>query len=132
MRGRSVSGSTGSCTVKVARAGIHLRVTRSGSGCCATLDVTPTDALHRPSADELFKSVALAYGDRTLAVVLTGMGSDGLAGARAIRAAGGRVFAEDASTCVVDGMPRAVRDAGLASAVAPLDGMARAIVDALG
>ncbi|HZI12921.1 MAG TPA: chemotaxis protein CheB, partial [Myxococcus sp.] len=74
--------------------------------------------------DVLFHCAASAWGANTVGVVLTGMGEDGLAGARAIRAAGGTVLTESESSCVVYGMPRAVEEAGLATATAPLDGMA--------
>lgn len=111
--------------VAIGRAGAHLRVdaefkTHLGGG--------PSDSLHRPCGDVLFDSAARAHGNRVLGVVLTGMGNDGLAGARAIRAAGGRILAEAASSCVVHGMPRVVADAGLAEAVVPLEEMADAIV----
>lgn len=114
-------------TVLIARAGMHLRVDRAA----AHLDVRPVEQLHRPSVDELFTSAAAAFGDGVLGVVLTGMGSDGLDGARAIRAAGGRVLVEAPESCVVYGMPRAVFDAGLANARVPLEGMAAAIVEQL-
>ncbi len=77
-------------------------------------------------------SWAQHLGGRTVAVVLTGMGADGAAGAAAIRDAGGQVLAEDESTCVVWGMPRAVIERGLAHRAVPLDAMASAIADALG
>jgi two-component system chemotaxis response regulator CheB len=74
----------------------------------------------RPAVDALFRSVAATYGPATLAVVLTGMGSDGLAGSRVIRSRGGTVLAQDQATSVVWGMPRAVAQAGLARRVLPL------------
>ena len=61
-------------------------------------------------------------------VVLTGMGRDGLEGAKAVRASGGRVLVEAESTCTVYGMPRAIADAGLADEILPLDELAEAIV----
>jgi two-component system chemotaxis response regulator CheB len=81
----------------------------------------------RPRADLTIADVAELYGPRVLLVVLTGMGRDGLEGARAVRAAGGRVLAEAESTCTVYGMPRAVVEAGLADEVLPLDELAGAI-----
>ena len=62
-----------------------------------------------------------------LAVVLTGMGEDGLRGVRAVKAAGGRCVAEAEGTCVVYGMPRAVAEAGLVDAVRPLEAVSRAV-----
>lgn len=89
-----------------------------------------TPPLHgvRPAVDVMLESVASLAGVEPLAVVLTGMGRDGARGCRAIREAGGWVIAEDASTCVIYGMPRAVAEAGLADEVVPLDGIADAIV----
>ncbi len=114
--------------VVIARAGLHLTVDAKFR---AHLSGSPTDTLHRPSADVLFTSAAAALGRRVLGLVLTGMGDDGLAGARAIRAAGGAVLAEAESTCVVFGMSRAVILAGLASEVVPLDRMAAAMTAAI-
>jgi two-component system chemotaxis response regulator CheB len=78
----------------------------------------------RPSVDVLFRTAAVATGGRLLAVVLTGMGSDGLAGCRDIRASGGTVFAQDAATSVIWGMPGAVANAGLANKILPLESIA--------
>jgi len=117
--------------VAIARGGIHLRVERDGHQLCAVLDQAPAALAHRPSVDVLFESVARAVGPAALAVVLTGMGNDGTAGARAIRAAGGAVLTEAESSCVVYGMPRAVREADLSSAEAPIDAMAALVLSEL-
>jgi two-component system chemotaxis response regulator CheB len=77
-----------------------------------------------PSVSLLFESAAAQLGPRVMAVVLTGMGDDGLEGARQIRGAGGTVLTESESSCVVYGMPRCVWEAGLATAKAPLEAMA--------
>jgi two-component system chemotaxis response regulator CheB len=77
--------------------------------------------------DELFVSLAHAFGPRTVGVVLTGMGRDGLEGARTIKAHGGLVLAEAESTCVIYGMPRALAQAGLADRLLPIGEMAAAI-----
>jgi two-component system chemotaxis response regulator CheB len=82
----------------------------------------------RPSVDVLFRSAALAYGAGVLAVVLTGMGCDGLAGCRAIRACGGGVLAQDQATSAVWGMPGAVVQAGLADRTLPLNDLAPEIL----
>jgi two-component system chemotaxis response regulator CheB len=81
----------------------------------------------RPSVDILFTSLAEAFGPRAIGVVLTGMGHDGLAGARAIKARGGVVLAESAESCVVYGMPRVLAEAALADRMVPIDEMAAAI-----
>lgn len=94
-----------------------------------TVALSQAPRLHgvRPAVDVTLQSAATAHGRRTVAVILTGMGSDGADGAVAVRAAGGRVIAEDPATCVVDGMPRVVRERGLADAVLPLSGIADGI-----
>ncbi|MFL5344273.1 MAG: chemotaxis-specific protein-glutamate methyltransferase CheB [Hyalangium sp.] len=108
----------------LARAGMHLRVERDGDQAWTRLDRVPVQAPHHPSVDVLFESAAASWGSATVGVVLTGMGDDGLAGARAIRAAGGSVLTESAESCVVYGMPRVVVEAGLSNASAPLEDMA--------
>lgn len=82
----------------------------------------------RPAVDVLFRSVAQVYTSRTLAIVMTGMGQDGLRGCEHIREAGGQVLAQDAATSVVWGMPGAVVNAGLAEMVLPLTQLAAEIV----
>jgi len=117
----------------LARAGRQMQIVAASGddgGHAVTLGAQ-IETAHIPSADVLFESAAAAYGGRVLGVVLTGMGQDGLEGARAIRAAGGMVFSEASASCVVYGMPRAVFEAGLSNRVVPLPGMAAAIVQAL-
>jgi two-component system chemotaxis response regulator CheB len=89
----------------------------------ATLRLTqaPNENHCRPSVDVLFRSAANAYGSGVLAVVLTGMGSDGLNACRMIRERGGTVLAQDEATSTVWGMPGAVANAGLAHKVLPLE-----------
>jgi two-component system chemotaxis response regulator CheB len=112
----------------LARAGLHLKLQGRGAACVAHLDLEPVHTPHRPAVDVLFESAAQAWGPDVLAVVLTGMGNDGLQGARAVRAAGGRVLTEAASSCVVYGMPRSVDEAGLSSAQVSLDAMPEALL----
>ncbi len=78
----------------------------------------------RPSVDPLFESISEIYQSRVMAVILTGMGNDGLEGSRKVVDAGGMVIAQDEETSVVWGMPRAVAEAGICSAILPLDGLA--------
>jgi two-component system chemotaxis response regulator CheB len=104
--------------VYVAPGAMHSRV-RSGVGRGMWLEVSekPEDLLYRPSADELLRSSAEVCGDALLGIVLTGMGEDGLLGARVLRDRGGRLIAQDHASCVVYGMPKAVVQAGLVDAV---------------
>lgn len=81
----------------------------------------------RPSVDVLLNSVAQIYGDNSIGVILTGMGSDGTDGIRRLKLAGGRVIAEDESTCVVYGMPRSIVEQHLADYVLPIDKIAESI-----
>ncbi|MEI9938738.1 MAG: chemotaxis-specific protein-glutamate methyltransferase CheB [Pseudomonadota bacterium] len=111
----------------LAKAGVHLRLAGSGDALSAHLAAEPSSSVHRPAVDILFQSGALCLGKRALAVVLTGMGNDGLYGARAITEAGGQVLTEAEESCVVYGMPRVVKEAGLSTAEAPLEQMAAEI-----
>jgi two-component system chemotaxis response regulator CheB len=112
-------------TALVAPGGTHLRL--DGARQARLTDEAPIGGL-RPRADLTIADVAAAWGERTLLVVLTGMGRDGAQGARAVRAAGGRVICEAAESCTVYGMPRAVIEEGLADLVLPLGELAEAIV----
>jgi two-component system chemotaxis response regulator CheB len=106
----------------------HLEARRTGEGIClATTDGPPVNSC-RPAADVLFTSAAECYGHSTLAVVLTGMGQDGLVGCRAVRRAGGQIIAQDRDTSVVWGMPGQVANAGLADAVLPVSEIGGEIV----
>jgi two-component system chemotaxis response regulator CheB len=90
-----------------------------------TLEINrdPAGTIYFPSVDALFASAATATAARTLAIVLTGMGDDGLKGARPLKAAGGTILAQNEDTCVVYGMPRAVTVAGLVAASLPPEGL---------
>jgi len=118
-------------TVMVARGGMHLKLVARQGVLVALLDAEPLAAAHRPSVDVLFASAADAAGASVLGVVLTGMGDDGVAGARSLRAAGARVLTESESSCVVYGMPRAVKVAGLSDGEAPIERMAQKILSQL-
>ena len=116
--------------VLVAPAGRHLAFERDGTGRVVTrLDVRPLDTPHRPAVDVLFQSAAEVYGERVLAVVMTGMGRDGREGAAWIKARGGTVLTEAEETCVVYGMPRAVVEAGLSDEEVPLELLTSAILE---
>jgi two-component system chemotaxis response regulator CheB len=116
--------------VFLAAAGRHLFLQRAANGKITThLDARPFSTLHRPSVDVLFQSAAEVYGNRVLGVVMTGMGSDGKQGAAWIKAQGGLIFTEAESSCVVYGMPAAVKEAGLSDRSVALESMARAIME---
>lgn len=109
----------------------HMELRSVGTGTVVRLTQGPPENFCRPAVDVLFRSAAQAYGDRVLAVVLTGMGSDGARGAEVLRAAGGEVVAQDEKTSVVWGMPGAVVGAGLAHRVLPLELIGRDVLEVL-
>lgn len=113
--------------VRIAPGDFHLTVERTALGPRTHLDQRPAENFCRPAVDPLFRSAAQEYGAEALGVVLTGMGHDGLDGSRALTVQGATVVVQDEETSVVWGMPGAVAEAGLASAVLPLS----AIVDDL-
>lgn len=108
-------------TVLLAPGDFHMRLHPSSDGCVVRLDQGEREQSCRPAVDVLFRSVADHYGSRALALVLTGMGEDGLRGARVLRETGADVLAQDEESSVVWGMPGAVVNAGLASAVLAAD-----------
>ena len=112
----------------IAPGGRHLTVRKDAAGIVLHLDDGPPVNSCKPAADVLFDAVHDALGRRALAVVLTGMGEDGLAGARRIHAAGGRVLVQDEASSVVWGMAGAVARAGIADAALPLLDLADEII----
>jgi two-component system chemotaxis response regulator CheB len=104
----------------VAPGDYHMTVTRQAGRAHVSINQDPPEHSCRPAVDPLFRSVAETFGRHALAVVLTGMGYDGMRGASLVREAGGRVLAQDEATSVVWGMPGAVARAGVAEAVLPL------------
>jgi two-component system chemotaxis response regulator CheB len=114
--------------VLVAPGDHHLKVNAAG---VVDLDDGPRVHGVRPSVDVFLESVAGHFASRAVVAILTGMGQDGSSGAVAVHQRGGYVLAEDESTCVVWGMPRAVVERGAADRVVPLEGMAEAIVSAI-
>jgi two-component system chemotaxis response regulator CheB len=114
-------------TVYVAPGEQHLRL---GARRIAMLDAQP-ERIHRPSADELFASVASVAGADAVGVLLTGMGADGAVGLAEIRKAGGLAVVQDEATSAVFGMPQAAIKAGAADKVLPLDRIAEAVMAAV-
>ncbi len=116
--------------VLIAPGGRHLVFRASKLGVIVATPEEPS-TLHRPSVDVMFSSACQAYHGQVLALVMTGMGKDGLEGTRLIKQRGGKVVAQSEETCVVYGMPKAVVDAGLADAVLPVEDLADALINAV-
>lgn len=109
-------------TVYLAPGNFHMRLGRGPSGGnIILLDQGPKVNSVRPAADLLFQSAAELYGETCAAFVLTGMGEDGLVGARSIKEAGGAVMIQDKASCIVWGMPAAVFNAGLHDAIGDIE-----------
>jgi two-component system chemotaxis response regulator CheB len=98
----------------------HMQIIREGGAYVAQLSQTPPENFCRPSVDPLFRSVAQLFGGESCAVILTGMGSDGCKGALVMATAGAPIIAQDEASSVVWGMPGAVANAGICSAILPL------------
>jgi two-component system chemotaxis response regulator CheB len=108
----------------------HISVKRKGSESIIEFVEDP-NYVYRPSVDLLFSGVARIYESKAVAVILTGMGTDGLNGVREIRAGNGYVIAQDEETSAVYGMPKAVVEAQLANSVAPVQKIAEEIIRVL-
>lgn len=105
----------------------HLLVEAAAGGFRARITTDPPENFCRPAVDPMLRSVTRATNGKVLAVILTGMGQDGLEGCKAVAAAGGQVLAQDEASSVVWGMPGAVTRAGLAQLVAPPEALAERI-----
>jgi two-component system, chemotaxis family, protein-glutamate methylesterase/glutaminase len=114
--------------VWIARGDYHMTVVRKGLQTVLELNQDSPENYCRPAVDVLFRSVAQTYGPNVLAVVMTGMGSDGARGAAFIREAGGEVFVQDEASSVVWGMPGAVVDSQCANKICPLPEISQEIV----
>ena len=112
----------------VAPAGKHMTFDEAGR---TAFNLDPPLWGVRPAADITFRSAALRFGSRTVAVVLTGMGKDGALGTKSVRLAGGPCFAQDEFTSVIYGMPRAAVELGGVEKVLPLGSIASAVADAV-
>ncbi|BCJ89973.1 chemotaxis response regulator protein-glutamate methylesterase of group 2 operon [Terrihabitans soli] len=115
-------------TIYVAPGGKHMKVAQSAEGPVVRITDEPPVNFCKPAVDPLFYSARDLWGNHLLAVVLTGMGSDGARGALAIAEAGGAVIAQDEETSVVWGMPGATAHAGACSAILPLNSIAPQLV----
>jgi two-component system chemotaxis response regulator CheB len=118
--------------IHVAPGNAHLRLVRRGGKVRIMLDTAPAPSGCLPSVDPMLASVAEIYGRGGVAVMLSGMGRDGLIGSSTLVSSGGIVLAQDQASSAIWGMPRAVADAGLATAVAHPGDLARRIAGQLG
>ena len=107
--------------ILIAPGDFHLKVASLGGGVRVHLDQSPPQNSCRPAVDALFTSAGEVYGGAAIAVILTGMGQDGLRGAEILKSQGASVLAQDEASSVVWGMPGAVVNAGLADRVLSLD-----------
>jgi two-component system, chemotaxis family, protein-glutamate methylesterase/glutaminase len=114
-------------TILVAPGGRHMGVVSSGGKATIRLNDGPPENFCRPAVDVLFREAAAVYGASALAVVLTGMGSDGTHGARFLTKTGATVIAQDEATSIVWGMPGSVVKAGLTHEVLPLESIGRSL-----
>ena len=114
--------------VYIAPGGFHMTVTRPGTKTIIHLNTDPPENSCRPAVDVLFRAASQVYGSGLLAVMLTGMGYDGLKGSQLIKEKGGQVIAQDEASSVIWGMPGAVVQAGLADGVLPIDKIADEII----
>ena len=108
----------------IAPGDFHMAVERDADTVRLRLQQDAAENSCRPAADVLFRSAADVYGAHVLAVVMTGMGRDGLSGCQYVYRQGGRILVQDEASSVVWGMPRAVMQAGIADRAVPLDALA--------
>lgn len=108
--------------------GMHIGVRLRGPLPEVAITEEPKDALYKPTVNVLMETAGTIMGRRTLGVMLTGMGSDGVDGARVLREKGGCLIAQSEASCVVYGMPKAVVDANLANLILDADDIAHAII----
>jgi len=117
--------------IYVAPGGKHMRVERRANGFQIQVTNDPPIGACKPSVDYLFNSVERSVGGEALAIILTGMGSDGLAGCKKLHAAGARIIAQDAESCVVYGMPRQIAENNLAHEVLSLNSIGARVTQLL-
>ncbi len=117
--------------VLIAPGNYHMTIEREGNKKVVKLDQSPPIGGHRPAVDPMMESVARVYGAGAFGVILTGMGHDGAKGIKAIKQQHGYTIAEDQSTAVVFGMPKAAIELGVVDKVAPISAVAAEIVKAI-
>jgi two-component system, chemotaxis family, protein-glutamate methylesterase/glutaminase len=115
--------------ILIAQGNKHLEVEKGANGAVARTSTAPLVSGHRPSADVLFASIAMAYANRSLGVIMTGMGRDGAQQLGTIYKEGGMTLGQDEQSAVVYGMPRVAYELGHVMEQVSLDNMARRICD---
>jgi two-component system chemotaxis response regulator CheB len=118
--------------ILIAPGDFHMKLVSNNGKVSVNLDQSPRQNSCRPAVDALFASTGEVYGGAALAVILTGMGQDGLRGTGILKARGASILAQDEASCVVWGMPGAVVNAGLVDRVLPLNEVVPAIVSMAG
>ena len=108
-----------------------MKIAKYGGQVVIRINDDPPENSCRPSVDYLFRSAADVYGGEVLAVILTGMGRDGVEGCRELKKKGARVITQHPDGCTVYGMPKAVVEAGLSDQVVPLQRIASTLISQL-
>ena len=119
-------------TVYVAPGDYHMEVRRKDNSLIVTLNQAPPENSCRPAVDPLFRSLAETYGGKVIATIMTGMGRDGVNGARILKQKGAIILAQDKETSVVWGMPKFVAEAGIADRIVPLGHITATILELSG
>ncbi len=119
-------------TVYVAPGDYHMEVKRKDKSLIVALNQAPPENSCRPAVDPLFRSLAETYGGKVIATIMTGMGRDGVNGARILKQKGAIILAQDKETSVVWGMPKFVAEAGIADRIVPLGNIASTILELSG
>lgn len=116
--------------VYIAPGGVHMKVVKR-KAIEINIEITkyPEELLYKPSADVMMQSVADVYPSRSIGVIMTGMGADGMKGMTSIKEKNGRTIAQDEKSCIVYGMPRAVVEANMADKIVPLSQIAGEIMN---
>ncbi len=116
----------------IAPGDFHMEVVEAPGGPTIQMNQNPPENFCRPAVDPMLRSVVKIYGSKVLTAILTGMGSDGLKAGKMVTEEGGTVVAQDEDTSIVWGMPGAVAEAGICSAVLPIEKLGAHIMDFMG
>lgn len=117
--------------ILIAPGGSHMRIAKLGGKAIVQITDDPPERNCKPAVDYLFRSIAHTYGERSVGVILTGMGDDGTLGCKLLKRKGAKIITQDEASCVVYGMPRSVFEAGLSDEVASLENMSECIMEAV-